>query len=82
MDQLNPENIDRLDDEHKRELLAWLRELVIYVEGKLGVVSPAIRNDPVMAQIVDHYKRQQRNAIAMRPSWMSTGIERCDDKHI
>jgi hypothetical protein len=83
MYDLDPESIDRLNDSKKHELLDWLRELVIYVENSLGLPAAEIRADPVMDQIIGTLKAKQRKASkASRPSWMSVGFTKVDDKHV
>jgi hypothetical protein len=83
MYELEPEAIDRLNDSKKRELLEWLQEIVLYVENSLGLPATEIRSDPVMDQIIGTLKAKQRRAARVsRPSWMATGFNRCDDKHV
>jgi hypothetical protein len=83
MYDLDPESIDRLNESKKRELLTWLREMVAYVENSSGLPSSEIRSDPIMDQIIGTLKAKQRKAARVsRPSWMATGFNRCDDKHI
>ena len=83
MYDFDPEAIDRLNDSKKVELLYWLRELVVYVENSLRLPAVEIRSDPIMEQIIGTLKSKQRKAAkASRPSWMSVGFTRADDKHI
>ena len=83
MYELDPESIDRLNDSKKRELLEWLRELVVYVENSLGITCTPIVPDPVMDQIIGSLKSKQRMASKpSKPGWMSVGFTKVDDKHI
>ena len=81
MVELDPESIDSLNEEQQRELLAWLRDLVTYVENKLGVPK-VISKDPILERIIADHKVQQRKMSRIRPSWMSVGLEKADDKHV
>ena len=81
MFELDPESIDRLNEEQHRELLAWLRDLVTYVENKLGIPK-IISKDPVMERIIADHKIQQRKMARVRPSWMSMETGKADDRHV
>jgi hypothetical protein len=81
MFELDPESIDRLNEEQHRELLVWLRDLVTYVENKLGIPK-IISKDPIMERIIADHKVQQRKMARVRPGWMSVGLEKVDDKHV
>ena len=78
---LDPESIDSLTAEQQHELLLWLRDLVTYVENKLGAPK-VISKDPVMERIIADHKHQQRKMSRTRPGWMDVGLQKVDDRHI
>ena len=81
MFDLSQEAIDSLSEDQQRELLAWLRDLVTYVETKLGVLDAGV-HDPIMERIIADHKQQQRKIGRIRPSWMSVAYEKTDDRHV